>query len=254
MKPQAPSHLPPPIRVGCAGWSLRSEHAPEFGEGNSALQRYATRFAAVEINSSFYRPHKAGTYARWAQSVPNDFRFSVKMPQAISHDHGLASAQHLLDPFLRDVEQLRDRLGALLLQLPPRLSYDGRTASAFFRALRRRTTVAVACEPRHDSWFTEVADAMMAKHDIARVAADPARCPEAATPGGSRHWSYWRWHGRPRMYYSSYTEQDLRELAEHSRPLATQAPAWIILDNTAHGHAVPNALRLRTLLDGEANA
>ena len=254
MKSQAPSDLVPSIRVGCAGWSLPSQHASDFGDGASVLQRYATRFAVVEINSSFYRPHKPETYARWAQSVPDGFRFSVKIPKAISHDHGLAGAARLLDPFLRDVEQLGHRLGALLLQLPPRLAYDGRTASAFFRALRRRTAVSVACEPRHDSWFTGTADAMMMKYDIARVAADPARCPRAAIPGGSRDWSYWRWHGQPRMYYSSYPERDLRELADQACQLSQRRRAWIILDNTAHGHAVPNALRLQTLLTEHPHA
>lgn len=238
----------PTLRVGCAGWSLPSRDAAGFGEGDSALQRYATRFGLVEINSSFYRPHKPETYARWAQSVPEDFRFSVKMPRAISHECGLKGAAPLLGPFLQAVEQLGERLGALLLQLPPSLPYDGRTASAFFRALRRRTLVPVACEPRHDSWFSDAAEAMMVTHDIARVAADPARCPQAATSGGARHWSYWRWHGRPRMYYSNYAEDALRELAEQARQAAQQGPAWIILDNTAHGHAVWNALRLQAML------
>jgi len=249
MNRQAPSVRVPTVRVGCAGWSLPSRDAAGFGEGDSALQRYATRFGLVEINSSFYRPHKPETYARWAQSVPEGFRFSVKMPQTISHECGLKGAAPLLEPFLQGVEQLGDRLGALLLQLPPRLEYDGRTASAFFRALRRRTSALVACEPRHDSWFTDSAETMMVSHDIARVAADPARCPQAAVPGGARHWSYWRWHGRPRMYYSSYAGNELRHLAEQARQAARQGPAWIILDNTALGHAVPNALHLRALLE-----
>ncbi|WP_416057555.1 DUF72 domain-containing protein [Stenotrophomonas maltophilia] len=238
----------PTFRIGCAGWSLPSRDAAGFGDGASALQRYATRFGLAEINSSFYRPHKPETYARWAQSVPEEFRFSLKMPRAISHECGLKGAAPLLEPFLQGAEQLGDRLGALLLQLPPSLAYDGRTASAFFRALRRRTPVPVACEPRHQSWFTDAADAMMVTHDIARVAADPARFPLAAVPGGARHWSYWRWHGRPRMYYSSYVEDHLRDLAEQAGEAAQQGPVWIILDNTAHGHAVSNALRLQALL------
>ncbi|TFZ44647.1 DUF72 domain-containing protein [Stenotrophomonas maltophilia] len=254
MKRPASSDPVPTFRVGCAGWSLPSRDAAAFGEGASALHRYATRFSLVEINSSFYRPHKPETYARWARSVPEGFRFSVKMPQAISHEYGLRGAVPLLAPFLQSVEELGDRLGALLLQLPPRLTYDGRTASAFFRALRRRTSVAVACEPRHDSWFSAAPDAMMARYDVARVAADPARSPQAAAPGGARHWSYWRWHGRPRTYYSSYAEHDLHELAEHATQESKLGPAWVILDNTAHGYAVPNALRLQALLAEKTDA
>lgn len=254
MKRPGPDTVAEPIRIGCAGWSLPSGYADQFGEGASALHRYATRFPAVEINSSFYRNHKPETYARWAQTVPDGFRFSVKMPQAISHERGLRGAAPLLDPFLRGVEQLGDRLGALLLQLPPQLAYDGRAASAFFRALRHRTAVPLACEPRHASWFTGSADAMLVRHQVARVAADPALNRQAALPGGVRHWTYWRWHGRPRIYYSNYEEHDLQELARQASHAAAQGPAWIILDNTAHGHAVPNALRLQTLLEDRRNA
>ncbi len=242
------------IHVGCAGWSLPSAHASEFGEGQSALQRYATRFSRVEINSSFYRPHKPETYARWALAVPAHFRFSVKTPQTISHDFGLRGAAPLLDPFLYAVNHLGDRLGALLLQLPPRLDFDARVVSAFFRAVRRRTGGAIACEPRHESWFSAAADSMLERHGIARVAADPARVAQAAEPGGARHWSYWRWHGRPRMYYSSYGDNDLRALAQAAGAAAGDGPAWIILDNTAHGNAIPNALRLQTLLQENTHA
>lgn len=237
-----------PVLVGCAGWSVPSAHADAFGDGNSALQRYATQFTCAEINSSFYRSHKPGTYARWADAVPGGFRFSVKMPQAISHECGLRGAAPLLDPFLHAVHHLGERLGALLLQLPPRLVFDARVASTFFRALRHRTEIAVACEPRHESWFTAPADALLARHDIVRAAVDPAPAPPAREPGGARHLSYWRWHGGPRIYYSSYQEGDLQVLAKAAEAAARHGPAWVILDNTAQGHAVPNALRLQAMM------
>lgn len=237
------------VVVGCAGWSLPRDVAHTFGTGDSALQRYASRFPIVEINSSFYRPHQPATYARWAASVPDDFRFSVKLPQAISHVARLRGAAPLLDPFLHAVAHLGDRLGALLLQLPPSLAYNGRTASAFFRALRRRTATPMACEPRHPSWFDDKADALLDDHDIARVAADPARVAGADQPGGARHWSYWRWHGQPRIYYSAYQQPELRRLAGAATQAAGRDGAWVILDNTAHGHAVPDALQLQALLE-----
>src|SRR5690348_575123 len=93
-------------RVGIAGWSLRREHQPLFDEGASHLARYATRFDAVEINSSFYRRHRAATYARWAASVPQTFRFSVKVPKAITHAARLADPAAALDEFISDVGAL----------------------------------------------------------------------------------------------------------------------------------------------------
>lgn len=244
-----------PVRIGCAGWSLSRSAQGAFGQGTSVLQRYATRLPMVEINSSFYRPHLPSTYARWAASVPDHFRFAVKMPRSISHEHRLRDAMPPLQRFLDGVLALGDRLGPLLLQLPPSLAYEPETAEGFLQGLRARTQVDVACEPRHPSWFTMEADALLSDHGVARVAADPARASSAAIPGGDRTWSYWRWHGQPQIYRSAYSEQTLAELAQRLRREAdTQRSVWFVLDNTALGHAASNALCLQALLQENEHA
>lgn len=232
--------------IGCAGWSIPSRYADLFGPGDSMLARYATRFPVVEINSSFHRPHKPATYERWAATVPPAFRFSVKLPRTISHDSGLVGVGSLLDRFLDESLGLGAKLGGLLLQLPPSLALDPRRAASFFRALRRRTQVPLVCEPRHASWFTAPADALLLRHDVARAGVDPARVPSAAHPGGAPCWRYWRWHGSPRMYYSDYGETALVGLA-HQVGAVAASPPWVIFDNTAHGFAVANAARLQEL-------
>lgn len=234
--------------VGCAGWSIPGRYADLFGPGESMLARYATRFPVVEINSSFYRPHKPDTYQRWAASVPPTFRFSVKLPRTISHDSGLVGAGPLLDRFLAETSALGTALGGLLLQLPPSLVLDARRASSFFRALRRRSDVPLVCEPRHASWFTAHADALLLRYGVSRAAADPPRVPAAAVPRGGSAWQYWRWHGAPRMYYSNYEDATLKALATQVRQQrgGNGAP-WVIFDNTAHGFAPANALRLQEL-------
>lgn len=241
----AASRMP---KIGCAGWSIPSRYATHFGPGDSLLARYATRFDVVEINSSFYRPHQRTTYARWAATVPANFRFSVKLPRTISHDSGLVGVGPLLDRFLDEVGGLGRTLGALLLQLPPSQVLDTRRAGSFFRALRRRSPVPVVCEPRHASWFSTQADALLQRHAISRAAVDPARVAAGALPGGAQGWHYWRWHGSPRMYYSDYPDAALADLAAQvvHQPGKAQAP-WVIFDNTAHGFAIANALRLKEL-------
>lgn len=240
------------VRVGCAGWSIPSQHAHLFGEGDSHLARYATRFDVVEINSTFYRPHQPRTFERWASTVPSDFRFSVKLPQAITHDARLQGVGSALSTFLDQVAALGPKLGGILVQLPPSLVFDARVVSTFFAMLRRRTEAPVACEPRHASWFLPAVDAVWERYAIARVAADPARLPEAARPGGAAvDWRYWRWHGSPRIYYSRYGDAALEALAAALKARAAPAaPAWCILDNTAAGHAVDDAARLQALLAG----
>lgn len=240
---------PTNVRIGCAGWSIPSQHAHLFGEGDSHLARYATRFDVVEINSTFYRPHHTRTFERWAASVPARFRFSVKLPKAITHDARLHGTGDALSAFFDATAGLGTRLGGVLVQLPPSLAFDARLADRFFAMMRRRCAVGIACEPRHASWFGAAADRVWTRHAIARVAADPAKVPEAALAAaatGAAGWSYWRWHGAPRMYYSRYGDEELRCLARAlAREGHARAPAWCILDNTAHGHAMADAARLQ---------
>src|SRR5918995_5885915 len=104
----------------------------------SHLERYAAVFNAVEINTSFYRPHRTATYQRWAASVPEDFRFAVKVPKTITHERRLKDADELLDRFLSEVGGLGPKLGPLLLQMPPSLSFQSGIADTFLSGLRSR--------------------------------------------------------------------------------------------------------------------
>ena len=233
------------VRIGCAGWSIASQHAALFDDGPSLLARYAARFDCVEINSSFHRPHRPQTYENWATSVPADFRFSVKLPKSITHEARLYGAKDFVKRFAAEVAGLGDKLGGVLVQLPPSLVHDARTAHTFFAMLRRHFDVPLACEPRHASWFEPRVDALWKRHAIARVAADPAKPPGADTPGGFGVWNYWRWHGSPRMYYSRYADDRIAELARTLRAHASEGrDTWCIFDNTAEGHAIDDAHRL----------
>jgi uncharacterized protein YecE (DUF72 family) len=94
------------VRVGCAGWSIPKEHADRLPAVGTHLARNAGRFPAVEINSSFYRPHRRTTYARWTNSVPADFLFSVKVPKVPTHERRLVDTGDVLDEFLAEATQL----------------------------------------------------------------------------------------------------------------------------------------------------
>ena len=234
------------VRVGTAGWSIPAQYAGDFAAAGSHLQRYAARFSAVEINSSFYRPHRPATYARWAASAPADFRFAIKMPREITHARRLVGAEEPLDRFLGEIAALADKLGPILVQLPPSLQYDEVSAAAFFSDLRGRFAGPVVCEPRHASWFTTVADPTLARFRIARVAADPAPAAGAGQPGGWPGLIYRRLHGAPRVYYSAYAPEALDKLAAALRQ--EKAESWCIFDNTARGAAANDAGQLLTRL------
>jgi len=237
--------VPSKIYIGTAGWSLPRTEQARFPPGESHLARYAQVFGAVEINSTFHRPHRASTFERWAASVPRGFRFSVKIPRTITHDQRLADSTASMARFLEDLAPLGTRVGCLLVQLPPSLAFDASVAKGFFSMLRERFDRGVALEPRHASWFGQPAEALLDELRIARVAADPARAEHGGDPGGWAGLAYFRLHGFPRVYYSSYEDGFLAALAEKLRALGRRRiPTWCIFDNTTLGAGTGNALSI----------
>lgn len=239
------------VLVGTAGWTVPRQHSELFpvladSVKPSHLERYALRFQCVEINSSFYRPHRRKTWERWARTTPDDFRFAVKMPKAVTHTGKLLNTGGLLLEFFEAVRGLGDKLGPVLIQLPPKLAFDEGVAQEFLSTLRELHLGDVVMEPRHQSWFTAAADQLLRSFEIARAAADPPKGSElAVAPGGWQGLSYWRLHGAPRTYYSNYEDNRLRELAKRIRELAASPEmraSWVIFDNTALGHATANAV------------
>jgi uncharacterized protein YecE (DUF72 family) len=235
-----------PIRIGTAGWTIPREVAGHFNSEGTHLSRYSRLLNCAEINSSFYRPHKKETWQRWAKSVPDDFRFSVKAPKTISHEARLSCGSELLSAFLQQVSFLGDKLGPILFQLPPSLEFDYRSVKSFFSLLRDSYAGGVVWEPRHSTWFDDSADELLREFRIARVAADPACVPAASSPGGSADLVYFRLHGSPRRYYSAYSEDFLNPLLKQLKSLASTAQLWCVFDNTASGSAIRNALDLAT--------
>jgi uncharacterized protein YecE (DUF72 family) len=196
----------------------------------------------VEINSSFYRHHAAGTYARWAAATPHGFRFALKVPRLITHEHRLQCGPAPLERFLDETSALQEKRGPLLVQLPPSFAFDTATVNAFFETLRARYQGAVVVEPRHQTWWTEEVNQLLVDFNVARVAADPPRASGDGSPGGSNGIVYFRLHGSPRTYWSRYSLNFIGELARSVRDRARSgAEVWCVFDNTAAGAAMENA-------------
>lgn len=232
-------HMLNDTRIGCAGWSIDRLSSPRLPGDGSHLQRYGAVLNAAEINSSFYKPHQPGTYERWADSVPDDFRFSVKLPRSISHYQKLVDVDELLARFAAEAGALGDKLGCVLVQLPPSLAFRPEVAGDFFTRLQRHFGCMVACEARHGSWFGDDATELLRANRVTRVIADPP----AGEPGPyvpTTDAVYARLHGSPRMYYSPYADDYLDQVAAHLK----HGGGWCIFDNTASGAALPNALDL----------
>ena len=237
------------VKIGTAGWTIPRQYAHRFPSEGSSLERYATRFPVAEINSSFHRPHRLATWERWRDSVPQSFRFSAKLPKQITHQRKLIDCDEALDGFAEQVGVLGEKLAIVLVQLPPKLTFDQIVVRSFFKRLRSICSARIACEPRNRSWFAPAADDVLKELQVARVAADPAICAEAAVPGGWGELSYWRLHGSPVVYRSSYADR-IAHYADRLRRAAEAAEAWCIFDNTASSAAVGDALELMNATEG----
>jgi uncharacterized protein YecE (DUF72 family) len=234
--------------VGTANWSIPREARHCFAPAGSVLARYASRFGAVEINSTFYRTHHDVTYERWARTVPPHFRFAVKAPRQVTHERRLVDTAALLLIFRDGISRLGAKLGPVLFQLPPSLAFDGPVASRFFAAWRELFDGLTVCEPRHPSWFSDQASNCLAAGRVSRVIADPEIAPASnANPGDC---AYFRWHGSPVMYESAYDPVRLDELARQLAESVAARPTWCIFDNTKFGAATIDAMALERRLGG----
>jgi uncharacterized protein YecE (DUF72 family) len=242
----------PSPRIGTSGWGNPPTERPRRATGETHLAHYAELFNAVEINSSFYRPHRRETYRRWAAATPPGFRFSVKCPRSITHEAALSHCGRELGEFLEQASGLGRKLAVILVQLPASASFDRTLTRRFFGSLASRCSAGLACEARNAEWFSAAANETLARLGVARVAADPPRAPGADQPGGARELIYYRLHGSPKIYHSAYSDPFLAALANELRHARSRSRAvWCVFDNTARYGAWGNARRLRALLESQ---
>lgn len=233
------------IYVGTAAWANPPAERERRADEHSHLEHYARQFNAVEINSSFHRPHKRTTYARWHDLTPTNFRFSVKVPRSVTHECALRHCRIGLQQFLTEVEGLGQKLRVILVQTPASLVFESRIVSRFFATITSISSSQIACEPRHPSWFTAKAEALLRRSGVTRVAADPATMPDALSPGGSDRLIYYRLHGSPKMYHSAYSVEFLAKLAVRMNISRSRSnEVWCVFDNTAQQAAWGNALHM----------
>ena len=223
--------------IATAAWSIPKNVADRFPSGGSGLERYAAVFKGVEINSTFYRHHRTTTFERWAKAVPKDFRFAVKLPREITHRRKLKDIDEVFRSFLAEISPLDGKLGPLLCQLPPNLAFHQDDAEAALGAMRSAHSGPLVIEVRHKSWASDAAMALLARHRIDRVFADPEivwQIGDFQEPP-----RYVRLHGKPKIYYSHYAASEIEAVLQE-----LAADSWCVFDNTASGAAAEDALAM----------
>jgi uncharacterized protein YecE (DUF72 family) len=168
-------------------------HADAFPSDGSGLARYASIFNAAEINATFYRTPHASTLERWRDRVPEAFRFSVKVPKTITHEQRLVNSSLCS---LRGITLTSWQPPGSLVAAAG-LAFESGPVEAFLREAKEIAPSTIILEPRHPSWLSGEADALLASNGIARAGADPERALGALFVSGSPHISYRQLHGSP---------------------------------------------------------
>jgi uncharacterized protein YecE (DUF72 family) len=192
------------LYVGTSGWQYRHWRARFYPAGVPQrlwLDYYAERFATVEINNTFYRLPPRDTFESWAKRFPADFLIAMKASRYLTHIKRLREPEEPVQRLLQHAEPLGERLGPVLVQLPPNLTVDAEQLDATLRAFPRHVRVAV--EPRHATWFVDDVRAVLERHNAALCLVDRGSRP--ITPAWrTADWAYVRFHfgrARPRSCY-----------------------------------------------------
>jgi len=236
----------PRIRIGTSGWIYTNwveTFYPQDCPKSRWLEFYAGHFSIVELNASFYRLPKAQTFENWRKRTPDDFLWAVKASRYITHVRRLTEVAEPLERLYHAVEGLGGKLGPILFQLPPSLSFHEEAFVQFCRRLRKDRLHAL--EVRHSSWEHPKAIDILRNHNMALCISDTAgRYPYIEKDTAS--FVYIRLHGSQQLYASEYSEPELQAYAQKIRRWAKDT--YLYFDNDYHGYAVKNARRMKEIL------
>jgi uncharacterized protein YecE (DUF72 family) len=232
------------ILVGTSGWQYRDWRGRFYPDGVPQrlwLEYYADRFATVEVNNAFYRLPERDTFAGWRSRTPEDFQIAVKMRRYLTHIKRLGGPAEPVSRFLSRAAGLGDRLGPVLLQLPPSLPADPAALDGVLAQFP--ASVRVAVEPRHESWWSPTVRGVLEHRGAALCWAD--RLGRPVTPlWRTAGWGYLRLHegrARPRPRYGPAA---LRSWLDRITETYRDDPVYVYFNNDPGGAAIVDATAL----------
>ncbi|GAA1416267.1 DUF72 domain-containing protein [Streptomyces thermospinosisporus] len=231
------------VFVGTSGWQYRDWREVLYPAGVPMrlwLEEYAARFATVEINNAFYRLPSAETFAAWRERTPPGFVVAVKASRYLTHIKRLRDPEEPVGRLMSHAAGLGDRLGPVLLQLPPTLRADPGLLDACLRCFPGSTRVAV--EPRHESWWTPRVREVLQARGAALCWADILSRP--ATPlWRTADWGYVRFHQGRAHPWPRYGRQALHTWVDRIATTWTSGEdVYVYFNNDPGGAAVRDAV------------
>jgi uncharacterized protein YecE (DUF72 family) len=241
------------LYFGCAGWSYKEWIGALYDPGKSMLKQYSSVFDTVELNSSFYEAPDKGTILGLTRHTSRGFMFSAKINQRFTHELRLKideETQDHLEEFVELFDPLltQDRLGCLLVQLPPSLKRDDQLLQDFLAALPHRYDYVV--EFRHPSWIHDATWRTLSKYQVAYCIVDEPLLPPEIHVTSSIGYIRWHGHGERPWYNYRYTQQQLRDWIPKIREVQENTTKTFgIFNNHFHGYAPENCIQTMKMLN-----
>lgn len=245
----------PAIYIGCSGFSYRDWKGILYPEGlppRKWFAYYCTQFNTLEVNVTFYRMPELKVFEGWYAQSPPDFRFAVKAPRQVTHYKKFnAEAAPILSDFYATVrEGLKEKLGPVLFQLPPKAAYTEELLGRILEQLDPEFHNVL--EFRHPSWWTGEIFRTLARHGISFCGQSyPAPLPDEVVANTPQ--VYYRFHGVPVLYTSSYSDEFLARVAQEIQAEPHVKEVYLYFNNGIGGAGVLNARSLQQLLGAGPN-
>jgi uncharacterized protein YecE (DUF72 family) len=235
--------------IGTSGWNYA--HWAEgifYPQGLSQtkwLEHYAKFFNSVELNVTFYRLLQKKIFQNWRKRTPRNFHFVAKGSRFITHIKKIKGIEEPLKLFIERVCGLKEKLAAILWQLPPSFKKDLNRLEYFLKLLKK-IKIRQVFEFRNDSWFDQEVYALLKRYNVCLCIAHSGRfpCVKEVTAG----FIYLRFHGGDSLYSSNYSDKELKEWADFVKEYKGK-DIFAFFNNDAYGYALKNALRFRELLE-----
>jgi uncharacterized protein YecE (DUF72 family) len=246
--------------IGTSGWvygDWQGRFYPPKLTPRRHLEFYSRVFPTVEINSTFYHLPLPSTMSGWEERTPKGFLFSVKLSRYITHRKKLSGVRESVRLFLSRARLLGSKLGPVLVQLPPQLHANPARLDRFLAGTRQvagrigLSTIRMAVEFRHPSWFEAPTLDVLTRHSAALVLAHSSRYLYPADEPLTTDWTYLRFHGPAGMFASPYGRKRLEPWGRKIRRWRRQGrDVFAYFNNDFHAHAVRDASLLMGLVTG----
>jgi len=233
--------------LGCSGWFYwhwKGKFYPNELPQSKWFQYYAKHFNTVELNSTFYNFPKLSTARNWYRQAPEGFVYTLKVNKNITHIKKFHNTQKMIDDFYKLGDELKEKIGCFLFQLPPSMKFDEKKLKEIIAQLdlERKNVI----EFRHRSWFKQEVYDELKKANIIFCMVSSPMLPEEFVKTSKD--IYVRFHGKAALYRYNYSEEELKEWAERIKK-AKPENSWVYFNNDANAFAVENCLQLKKFLE-----